>query len=459
MKTEEIQHMVQAGRRYFETGKTKSYLFRIRALTALEKSIRRHEKELHEALKQDLGKAQMESYMTETGMVFSEIAYLKRHLAGWMREKRVWTPLAQFPAKSFKLREPYGVVLIMAPWNYPFMLLMEPLAGAIAAGNCVVAKPSAYSPRVSAVIGTILKEALPEGLVSVVEGGRAENQALLEQKFDYMFFTGGVAVGRLVLEKAAAHLTPVTLELGGKSPCIVDSSADIRLAARRIVFGKYLNAGQTCVAPDYILVQEAVKEELIRYLKIYISQMFGDHPLENERYPKIINEKHFDRICGLMEGEKAVIGGKSSKKQQKIEPTVLVDVTKDSPVMQEEIFGPVLPVLEYRYLTQAENFVKSYPKPLALYLFTRNRKTEKRILKNLSFGGGCINDTVIHLATSRLPFGGVGNSGMGSYHGRYSYDTFSHEKSIVKKYNWLDLPMRYQPYTEWKERLVRIFMK
>ena len=459
MKTEEIQHMVQAERRYFETGKTKNYLFRIWVLTALEKSIRQHETELHEALKQDLGKAQMESYMTETGMVFSEIAYLKRHLAGWMREKRVWTPLAQFPAKSFKLHEPYGVVLVMAPWNYPFMLLMEPLAGAIAAGNCVVAKPSAYSPHVSAVIKRILKEALPEGLVSVVEGGRAENQTLLEQRFDYIFFTGGVAVGRLVLEKAAAHLTPVTLELGGKSPCIVDSSADVCLAARRIVFGKYLNAGQTCVAPDYILVQESVKEELIRYLRYYISRMFGDHPLENERYPKIINEKHFDRICRLLKGEKVVIGGKSSKEQQKIEPTVLVDVTKDSPVMQEEIFGPVLPILEYCYLIQAESFVKSYPKPLALYLFTRNRKTEKRILKNLSFGGGCINDTVIHLATSRLPFGGVGNSGMGSYHGRYSYVTFSHEKSIVKKYNWLDLPMRYQPYTRWKERLVRIFMK
>ncbi|MGN1143627.1 MAG: aldehyde dehydrogenase family protein, partial [Anaerovoracaceae bacterium] len=359
---------------------------------------------------------------------------------------------------SFEVKEPYGVVLVMAPWNYPFMLLMEPLAGAIAAGNCVVAKPSAYSPNVSAVIATIIREALPAGLVEVVEGGRAENQELLDQKFDYIFFTGGVRVGQLVLEKASAHLTPVTLELGGKSPCIVDQTANIRLAAKRIVFGKYLNAGQTCVAPDYILVQESVKDELVKYLKFYISVMLGEQPLKNPDYPKIINEKHFDRIMGLLEGEKAIVGGKGDRSHLKIEPTVLVDVTADSPVMQEEIFGPVLPVLTFRYLSSAETFINERPKPLALYLFTKNRKTEKRILKNVSFGGGCINDTIIHLATSRMGFGGVGGSGMGSYHGRYSFETFTHTKSIVKKYCWMDLPMRYHPYTFWKELLVRIFM-
>lgn len=454
----EIEKIVKRQRRYFATGKTKSYAFRMHALTELEKSIRFHEKELNDALKKDLNKARMESYMTETGMVLSEISYLKKHLAGWMKEKNVLSPLAQFHARSFEVKEPYGVVLVMAPWNYPFMLLMEPVAGAIAAGNCVVAKPSAYSPNVSAVIATIIREALPAGLVEVVEGGRAQNQELLDQKFDYIFFTGGVKVGQLVLEKASRHLTPVTLELGGKSPCIVDQTANIRLAAKRIVFGKYLNAGQTCVAPDYILVHESVKDELVKYLKFYISVMLGDHPLKNPEYPKIINEKHFDRLMGLLKDEKAAVGGKGDRQQLKIEPTVLVDVTGDSPVMQEEIFGPILPVLSYQYLTDAEAFVNGRPKPLALYLFTKNRKTEKRILKNISFGGGCINDTIIHLATSRMGFGGVGGSGMGSYHGKYSFNTFTHTKSIVKKYCWLDLPMRYHPYIFWKELLVRIFM-
>lgn len=454
----EIEKIVKRQRKYFAAGKTRSYAFRMRALTELEKSIRFHEKELNDALKKDLNKARMESYMTETGMVLSEISYLKKHLAGWMKNHEVLTPLAQFHARSFEVKEPYGVVLVMAPWNYPFMLLMEPLAGAIAAGNCVVAKPSAYSPNVSAVIAAIIREALPSGLVEVVEGGRAENQELLDQKFDYIFFTGGVKVGQLVLEKASRHLTPVTLELGGKSPCIVDQTANIRLAAKRIVFGKYLNAGQTCVAPDYILVHESVKDELVKYLKFFISVMLGERPLKNPDYPKIINEKHYDRLMGLLENEKAVVGGKGDRSQLKIEPTVLTGVTVESPVMQEEIFGPVLPVLTYRYLSDVEAFVNSRPKPLALYLFTRNRKTEQRILKNISFGGGCINDTIIHLATSRMGFGGVGGSGMGSYHGKYSFQTFTHTKSIVKKYCWLDLPMRYHPYTFWKELLVRIFL-
>ncbi|MDO5409697.1 MAG: aldehyde dehydrogenase [Lachnospiraceae bacterium] len=453
-----IEKTVKRQQQYFATGKTKSYAFRMHALLLLEKTIRSHEKELNEALKKDLNKAQMESYMTETGMVLSEINYLKKHLFGWMQNKTVRTPLAQFPSHSFEMKEPYGVVLVMAPWNYPFMLLMEPLAGALAAGNCAVVKPSAYSPHVSAVIKKMLEEVFPAGLVAVVEGGRAENKELLDQKFDYIFFTGGVKVGQLVLEKAARHLTPVTLELGGKSPCIVDQTANIRLAARRIVFGKYLNAGQTCVAPDYILVHESVKDELVKYLKFYISVMLGEKPLQNEEYPKIINEKHYDRLMGLLEGEHAVVGGKGSRRQLKIEPTVLTEVTEASPVMQEEIFGPILPVLTWQYLSNAEKFINSRPKPLALYLFTRNRKTRKQLLKNISFGGGCVNDTIIHLATSRMGFGGVGGSGMGSYHGKYSFDTFSHTKSIVKKSCLLDLPMRYHPYTFWKELLVRMFM-
>lgn len=459
MEEQKIKKLVEEQRTYFMSGKTKNINIRLKALERLEQAIKKRENEIHEALKKDLNKAPMESYMSETGMTYAELSYVKKHLRRWATPHTVMTPLAQFHGKSFSYPEPYGVVLIMSPWNYPFMLSMEPLIGAIAAGNCCIVKPSAYSPNVSKVICSLIRETFPRKYIAVVEGGRDENTALLEQRFDYIFFTGGVTVGKYVMEKAANHLTPVTLELGGKSPCIVDQTADIRLAAKRIVFGKFLNCGQTCVAPDYLLVQEEVKAELVHYLIKYMKKMYGTHPLENEDYPKMINEKHFDRVCRLMEGMEIVAGGTFDRKQLKIAPTLLDHVKEDDPVMQEEIFGPVFPILTFKDFTDAEKFVQKREKPLALYLFTTDREVEKRVLTNLSFGGGCINDTIIHLATSRLGFGGVGASGMGSYHGKHSFLTFSHQKSVVKKYNWIDLPMRYQPYQFWKEWTVRLFLK
>lgn len=454
-----IEQIVENQREFFATGKTKEYAFRKEALQKLREAILKNQDLIEEALQQDLHKSEFESYMTEVGMTLSELTYVQKHFHSWMKKKRVKTNLEQFHASSFTVSEPYGVVLVMSPWNYPFMLCMEPVIGAIAAGNCCVIKPSAYAPKVSEALSKIIGETFPMEFVTVIEGGREENTMLLEQKFDYIFFTGGVTVGKLVMEKAAKHLTPVTLELGGKSPCIVDNTAKLTLAAKRLVFGKYLNSGQTCVAPDYLLVQEDIKEEFLKQVQKYITKMYGDNPLENPDYPKMINEKHFRRVLGLIEGEKVVTGGDSNAETLQIVPTVLDNITETAPIMQEEIFGPVLPVLTFQQIEEAERFVQNREKPLALYLFTTNKDTEKRFLKNVSFGGGCINDTIIHLATSHMPFGGVGNSGMGGYHGKYSFDTFSHKKSIVKKYNWIDMPIRYLPYTEGKKKLLKMFLK
>lgn len=455
----EIKELVEQQRAYFETGKTKNVSWRIGALVTLKKAILKYEKEINQALLEDLKKSGFETYMCETGMVLSELSFMIRHLRGYARPKRVLTPLAQFHAKSFISPEPYGVTLVMSPWNYPFMLAMEPVIGAIAAGNCVVIKPSAYAPATSQVIDRIVRECFAPRFVTVVQGGRKENEALLEQRFDFIFFTGSVSVGKLVMEKASRYLTPVCLELGGKSPCIVDETANLKRAAARIVFGKFLNLGQTCVAPDYIFVHEKVKDKLLEEIRRFIRRQLGDNPLENENYGKIINEKHFNRLLGLMKSGKIYLGGEASRETLQIAPTVLVDVKPSDPVMQEEIFGPILPVLTFRDIREVITFVQHREKPLALYLFTRSKKTEKQILLHLSFGGGCINDTIIHLATSRMGFGGVGASGMGSYHGKRSFQTFSHERSIVKKYNWLDLPIRYQPYKNWKEFLLRIFLR
>lgn len=454
-----IEEMVKRQRACYEEGRTMGIEQRRKALDTLEQAILSSEQKLYDALKKDLGKSRAESYMCEVGLTLSELRFVRKHLKKWSREKRVLTPLAQFHAKSFTVQEPYGVVLIMSPWNYPVLLTLEPLIGTLAAGNCCVLKPSAYSPETSAVMKQMIADAFPEEYVNVVEGGREENQNLLSQKFDYIFFTGGVQVGKLVMEKASANLTPVTLELGGKSPCIIDKSANLKLAARRLAFGKYLNCGQTCVAPDYVLVHEAVKEEFLRLLKSEIRTMYGEEPLQNPDYGKMINRKHFDRVLGLMKEEKLILGGESDVASLRIAPAVMDQVTEDDAVMQEEIFGPLLPILTVGSMEEAIAFVNRRPKPLALYLFTENREVEKNVLEYTSFGGGCINDTIIHLATSRMGFGGVGNSGMGSYHGKKSFETFSHEKSIVKKYTWIDLPMRYQPYTSWKEKLVRMFVK
>ena len=455
----EIEKLVRAQREFFRSGATLETRFRLDALGKLERAIVAHEGELNAALLADLGKSRTEGYMCEVGLTLSELSYVRAHLRSWAKERRRPTPLAQFCAKSFTLCVPYGVTLIMSPRNYPILLTLEPLVGAIAAGNCCVVKPSAYSPATSAVLAKLLGECFAPEYVAVVTGGRAENAALLEQTFDYIFFTGSVAVGKLVMEKAARSLTPVTLELGGKSPVIIDETANLPVAARRLVFGKYLNCGQTCVAPDYVLVHESVHDRLLALVRQEITRQFGEKPLENPDYGKMVNEKHFRRVLGLIDRSKLAFGGEAAEKTLQIAPTVLTDVTTDDAVMGEEIFGPVLPLIRYRELGEALDFIRSRPTPLALYLFTSSRAVEKRVLRAVPFGGGCVNDTVIHLATSAMGFGGMGASGMGSYHGRKSFDTFSHEKSIVRKYTFLDLPLRYQPYTALKERIIRLFLR
>lgn len=459
MTEQEIRQILEKQHRLFQEGATLPVSFRLSQLQKLKDGIRRYEEKLDQALEADLGKSRMESYMCEIGLTLSELTWMQKHLRSLVREKRVATPLAQFAARSFRSPSPYGTVLIMSPWNYPVLLTLEPLIDAIAAGNTVVIKPSAYAEHTSAVLKEMLKECFPSEYVAVVTGGRAENKALLEQRFDKIFFTGGKTVGREVLRHAAEYLTPVTLELGGKSPCIVDKSAKIPLAAKRIVFGKYLNCGQTCVAPDYILCDRTVYAELILALQKEITTQFGEDPLKNPDYGKIINQKHYDRIMGLIDPDKVVCGGCGDGQSLRIAPTIMKNVTFSDTVMGEEIFGPVLPILTYDTLEEAINIVEEYPHPLALYLFSEDKGAQKKVLELCHFGGGCINDTIIHLATSAMPFGGVGESGMGGYHGKTGFETFSHFRSIVDKKTWMDLPIRYQRYSRMKERLLRVFLR
>lgn len=452
-----IPDIVARQREFFDTGVTRSQEFRKEALTGLRAALKNNEGLISRALKADLNKQEMETYMTETGMVLEEIRFHLKHLHRWMKPKAVPTPMAQFPAKSFLSNEPYGVALIISPWNYPVQLCLSPLVGAICGGNCAVVKPSAYAPATSAALARILGETFDPAYIAVAEGGRAQNSALLEQKFDCIFFTGSAAVGKAVMEAAARHLTPVTLELGGKSPVIVDETADIKLAARRIAFGKVLNAGQTCVAPDYLFIHKSVKARFIEAYRAAIGEFFPTGDMFS--MAAIVNEKHFDRLMGLMEGQRAVVGGEADRDRRFIAPALLDNVSFAAPIMQEEIFGPILPMAAYSELNTCIDFILERPKPLALYFFTSSKAAEKRILDACSFGGGCINDTIIHLASCRMPFGGVGESGMGSYHGKKSFDAFTHCRSIVKKSTWLDLPMRYFPYTESKLGIIRKIMK
>lgn len=455
----DITNLVKKQKDFFETNKTKDVNFRIESLSKLYEGIKKYEKQIMEALKKDLNKSEYESYMTEIGVVLSDLSFIKKRIKKWAKDKKVLTPISQFHGRSFIRKEPYGVTLIISPWNYPFLLCIQPLIGAIAAGNCAILKVAEDSINTSKVISDMIEDIFPKEYIAVVNGDKTVSSQLLEQKVDYIFFTGGVTVGKIVMEKAAKNLIPVTLELGGKSPCIVEESANLKLAARRIVFGKLLNSGQTCVAPDYLLIQENIKEEFVKYLKDYITVFYTNEPLKNESYTNIINEKHFDRLVNLIKGEKVIYGGDIDRESLKIEPTILDKVALDSTIMKEEIFGPIFPIITFKNIEEAKNIILKREKPLALYLFTTNKNVEKEILNEISFGGGCINDTIIQLATSRMPFGGVGNSGMGSYHGKYSFDTFSHEKSIVKKYNWIDLPIRYMPYDDLKMKLLKIFLK
>lgn len=442
----DIDRLLEKQRSFFESGRTLPVAFRIRMLQRLYDAVKRYEPQIGRALASDLGKSDFEGFLCETGLVLSEIGYMIRHTPRFAREETVRTPLSQFAARSFRKPSPYGNVLILSPWNYPFLLTLDPLADAIAAGNTAVVKPSAYSPATSAVIARLIGECFPPSYVAVVTGGRRKNTELLRKKFDFVFFTGSQAVGKEVLRHTAETLTPAVLELGGKSPCIVDETAGLYLAAKRIVFGKYLNCGQTCVAPDYILCHTSVKERLVEELARQIERQYGRRPLENPDYGRIVNEKHFDRLMGLMEGARIAAGGEADRDTLRIAPTVMDQVSWNDAVMQEEIFGPLLPVLTFERWEEIYHLLARRPKPLALYLFTRNKRRAREAVTRLSFGGGCINDVVIHLATSEMGFGGVGESGMGAYHGRDGFRAFSHTKSIVDKKTWPDLPVRYQPY-------------
>lgn len=460
MTSSEINALLIEQRKYYRSGETISVKFRIEQLKKLYTTIKKYQNEINDALKSDLGKSHYEGFMCESGLVLTEISYMIKNTKKFARKKRVKTPLAQFHSSSYKQPVPYGNVLIMSPWNYPFLLSVDPLVNAIAAGNTAIVKPSAYSPATSAIVDKIIKECFDSKYVACITGGRAENRALLEEKFDLIFFTGSQNVGKEVLRRAAEHLTPAVLELGGKSPCVVDSSANIKLAAKRIVFGKYLNCGQTCVAPDYVLCHSSVKDKFVEAVIAEIKKQYGENPLENSDYGKIINKKHFERLCGLIDNDKVVFGGKVDAEACRIEPTVMDNVTYTDAVMGEEIFGPIMPIITFDSFDDVINDLKSKDKPLALYLFTSDKKQIKRVNTELSYGGGCINDVVIHLATSEMGFGGVGESGMGSYHGKEGFDVFSHHKSIVDKKTWIDLPMRYQPYNKKiYQKLLKMFLK
>lgn len=450
--------MVNLQRDFFHTGQTREIEYRKKALKQLLTNIKRMEAEILTALQEDLNKSEFEGYMTELGMVYEEIRFALKHVKRWGKREKVKSPMSQFPSRSYIYSEPYGVVLIISPWNYPFQLSVAPLIGAIAAGNCAIIKPSEYAPATEKILSKLIGETFPKEYITVMEGGVEVSSALLKEPFDFIFYTGGETVGKIVMESAAKHLTPVALELGGKSPTIVEESANIQLAAKRIAFGKFLNAGQTCVAPDYVLVHSSKKEDFLHALVHWIEIFYTKKPLENESYPKVITKRHFDRLLSYLDDGTVYYGGEWKEETTSIAPTILTHVKKDSAIMKEEIFGPILPVLTFETIPEVVDYIVKRPKPLACYLFTTNKEVEEQIMNQVSFGGGCVNDTVIHLATPYMGFGGVGSSGMGSYHGKQSFDTFSHKKSILKKSNLFDLPLRYQPYTKVKLKWLRRFM-
>ncbi len=441
-----IEALLKSQKEFYQSGKTVPVKFRIQMLLKLYKCIKKYENEINEALKQDLGKCEFDGFMCETGLVLMELNYMIRHTFSYAKKHTIYTPIGQCIGSGYKKAFPYGNVLIMSPWNYPFLLTMTPISDAIAAGNTIIVKPSAYSPASSEIIKKIIEECFPPEYIAVVTGGREENKELLNQKFDMIFFTGSQAVGKEILHKAADNLTPVVLELGGKNPCIVDSTAKIKLAAKRIVFGKFLNCGQTCVAPDYVICHSSVKEEFIEEVKKQIKKQFSDNILKNDEWGKIVNEKHFNRICDLIDESKVVYGGEKDINILKIAPTIMDNVNWSDKVMQEEIFGPVLPILTFDTYEELYSLFVSKPKPLALYIFSEDKKKIDQTIERCAFGGGCVNDTIMQIAINSFGFGGVGESGMGSYHGKAGFNAFSHEKSIHKKVTWFDFPVRYNPH-------------
>ena len=458
MSFEKINEIIESQRIYFNLQKTKDIDFRLKQLDILLNAINKNEDKILKALKDDLDKSEFEAYETEIGVVISEIKNAKINLKKWNKPQKVKTPILNFGSKGYIYNQPYGICLIMSPWNYPFQLTMSPLIGSIIGGNCSVLKLSEISPNVSKVISDIVKENFNSNYISVIEGGIEINQYLLKEKFDYIFFTGSPRVGKIVMKAASENLTPCTLELGGKSPCIVDETADIEFSAKKIVWGKFLNAGQTCIAPDYVIVHKSIKNKLLEYIKKYIDEFYTNNPIDSNDYTSIINESNFNRLVNLIDYDKLYYGVNYNINNLKIEPTILNNINTNDEIMKDEIFGPILPIIEFVEFEDIINIVNKNKNPLALYLFTRDNNFEKKIINTISFGGGCINDTIMHITNHNLPFGGVGSSGIGSYHGKKSFETFTHQKSVMKS-SKIDIPIKYPPYTDKKFELLKKALK
>lgn len=456
MKTD-YNNLLEKQKTYFLTGKTKDVEFRIEKLKVLKQTIIKRNSEIEEALRKDFGKSEFETFSNEIMSSLDEINLAIKNLRSWAVSRKVKTPIAHFKASSRIYFEPYGTVLVISAWNYPFQLAMNPLIGAISAGNCCIVKPSELSPNTSSLLSEMIKECFEEEYCTVVEGGIEETTALLNEKFDFILYTGSTGVGKIIAQAAARHLTPVVLEMGGKSPCIVDNTADIETSARRITWGKFVNAGQTCVAPDYLIIHKEVKDALIKAIQKEIKNFYGDNPEKSNDYCRIINQKHFDRLSAFLNEETIVLGGKTDRNSLYIEPTVLDHVTWETPIMQEEIFGPILPILEYEDITKVIAMINDHEKPLALYIFSKDKNIQKKMIEETSFGGGCINTTILHPGNLHLPFGGVGNSGMGKYHGKWSFETFSHQKGVMNKSLLVDPKLIYPPYKNKVELLKRMY--
>ncbi|PIE86232.1 MAG: aldehyde dehydrogenase [Bacteroidia bacterium] len=459
MDKSEIENIRQAQRAFFASHQTKSYDFRLSKLKKLETIVKQNEAKISEALWTDLHKSKFEAYATEIGLVLDEISLHKKQLRKWTSPKKVKTPLSNFKGSSYIFPEPYGNALIISPWNYPFQLCISPLVGAISAGNTAVIKPSEFTPNTSQVIADLINSNFKSAYIHVVEGNYRVNQKLLAEKWDYIFFTGSPKVGQIVMQAAARHLTPLTLELGGKSPVIVDEKANLEIAAKRIVWGKFLNAGQTCIAPDYLFVHEAVKEKFISLLRNKIELFYGKNPKESRDFPRISTEKHCLRLLNLLKNQRIIAGGDADVRNKFLAPTLVESPKLEDSIMQEEIFGPILPILPFKVLDDVIGYINKNPKPLAIYYFSEKKYKQKKIVSETSSGGVCINDVVMHIANHHLPFGGVGNSGLGSYHGKFSFDTFSHKKSVLRKSTRIDIPMRYAPYNAVKLKMLKFLFK
>jgi len=454
----EVQAIIEAQKIFFKRKKTKDIAFRKACLQRLRIELLVREKDIAKAMYDDFRKPEFETVMTETGIVLNELNLAIRNVKCWAKSRYVRPVMVNFPSTNRIYKEPYGTVLIIAPWNYPFQLVFSPLIGAIAAGNTVVIKPSEHSANTSKVVSEIIAAVFDPGHVKVIEGEAAVSTRLLLERWDYIFFTGSIAVGKIVAKAAAEHLIPTTLELGGKSPCIIGETANLKLAARRIVWGKFINCGQSCIAPDYVLIHESVKNDFVEYCKKEIIATYGENAQLSPDYARIINYPNFEVLRHKIEGEKVLMGGVTDSNDLYFAPTLLDNPKLDSPIMQQEIFGPVLPVISYKTEEELFSIIGSYEKPLAVYVFSNYLKFIKRIIANQSFGGGTINDTLVHFANHRIPFGGVGSSGIGAYHGKHSFDTFTFKKGITTRYNWLDIPVRYAPYRD-KMKALKFFMK